>query len=114
MAQTRDELVDEVAERARDQAERCGDKRPGLRELAEHGADGLGADEDALLRSSGCLDGEDRAGSRAGRDDEAGAGDEGRGAWRLGGDEAQASMGIAAEKPADGAAAESALAVVDD
>lgn len=59
MAETRDELVSEVAEWTWDQAEGGGDEWPRLRELPEHGADGVGAGEDALLRSAGGVDGED-------------------------------------------------------
>lgn len=86
MAQTCDDPVGEVAEWTRDQAERGGGERPGLREFAEDGAHGFGAGEDALLRSAGGVDGEDGAGTGA----DAGAGDEGGGARGVGGDEAQA------------------------
>jgi hypothetical protein len=115
IADARDEAVAKVADGAGDETEEATEKKPLRWQLREKGSGGIGPETDLFSRRAGIT--HDDNGLRACRRverNQAVTGEQIGDARRLGGDEAQAVVAIAAQKPAHGAIAEAAAAIVDD
>src|SRR5271168_2612182 len=66
VANARNEAIDKIAQRTRDNDKDGADCGPGLWKLAQHGDDGARADQDSLGGSARVFDHEDRCGAEGG------------------------------------------------
>ena len=105
------ETVSEVADRTGNQFQGNRDIEPWTGQLGEHGEDAVCPRQQTLPRASGVLDDNHGVGNEGA---DVSAGEEIGDNRRVGRGESEAVVAVAAEKPADGAIAEAALAVIDD